>query len=102
MKAIWNDQVIAEASREDLIYIEQTWYFSPDSVKQELLRKSDTPYTCPWKGECQFFDVGKDDTWSSDSAFSYPEPKASAIDAVKKDFSNYVAFWRDVTVEEDK
>jgi uncharacterized protein (DUF427 family) len=100
MKAIWHDQVIAEADKDKLIYIEQNWYFPPDSVKQEYLRKSDTPYTCPWKGVCQYFDVGQDEQWSEDSAFSYPEPKPSAIDTVKKDFSNYVAFWKDVKVEE--
>lgn len=103
MQAIWNDQVIAEADKDDLIYIEQNWYFPPSSVKQEFLQKSPTPYTCPWKGVCQYFNVvdpadpGKS---SQDNAWSYPEPKPSAIDIVKKDFSNYVAFWRDVTVTE--
>ena len=100
MKALWNGQVIAEADKDDLIYIEQNWYFPPSSVKQEFLRKSDTPYTCPWKGECQYFDVGSDDQWSKDSAWSYPEPLPTAFDRVHKDFSNYVAFWRDVTVGE--
>ncbi|HEY5442244.1 MAG TPA: DUF427 domain-containing protein [Candidatus Saccharimonadales bacterium] len=100
MKAIWNDQVIAEADKDDLIYIEQNWYFPPGSVKQEYLRKSDTPYTCPWKGVCQYFDVGQGDKWSEDNAWSYPKPKDSAIDRVKKDFTDYVAFWRDVQVTE--
>ena len=100
MKAVWNDQVVAEADKADLIYIEQNWYFPPDSVKKDFLRNSNTPYTCPWKGECQYFDVGQGDTWSKDGAWTYPEPKPSAIDIVKKDFSNYVAFWRDVKVTE--
>lgn len=100
MKAVWNDQVIAEADKSDLIYIEQNWYFPPSSVKQDLLRKSDTPYTCPWKGVCQYFDVGEGDNWSGDSAFSYPSPLPGALDVVKKDFSNYVCFWRDVQVTE--
>jgi uncharacterized protein (DUF427 family) len=100
MKATWNDIVIAEADKDDLIYIERNWYFPPSSVKDDYLRKSPTPYTCPWKGACQYFDVGHDDIWSQDSAFSYPEPKPSAIETVKKDFSNYVAFWRDVQVTE--
>ena len=100
MKAVWNGTVIAEAERSELIYIEQNWYFPPSSVKQEFLRKSDTPYTCPWKGVCQYFDVGQDDTWSLDNAWSYPEPYPKAIEIVKKDFSNYVCFWRDVVVSE--
>ena len=100
MKAVWNGVTIAEAEKEELIYIEQNWYFPPASVKQEFLRKSDTPYTCPWKGDCQYFDVGEDDSWSKDSAWSYPEPKPGALDIVHKDFANYVTFWRDVTVSE--
>ncbi len=100
MKATWNNQTIAEADKEELIYIEGNWYFPPDKVKSEFLRKSDTPYTCPWKGVCQYFDVIEGDQAAKDCAWSYPEPKASAIDAVKKDFSNYVAFYREVTVGE--
>lgn len=100
MKAIWNGTVIAEARKDDLIYIEGNWYFPPESVKQDFLQKSDTPYTCPWKGVCQYFNVGQNDTWSKDSAWSYPEPLETAIHRVKKDFSNYVAFWQDVKVEE--
>lgn len=98
MKAIWNGQVVAEADRQDLIYIEQNWYFPPQSVRHEFLRPSPTPYTCPWKGVCQYFDVGQAEAWSKDCAWTYPNPKSSAIDIVKKDFSNYVAFWRDVQV----
>ncbi len=100
MQAIWNDKVVAEAPKESLIYIEGYWYFPPDNVKQAFLQTSDTPYTCPWKGDCQYFDVGVDGTWSKDSAFSYPSPKLSAIQTVKQDFSGYVAFWRDVSVVE--
>jgi uncharacterized protein (DUF427 family) len=100
MKALWNNKVIAESPREELIYIEGNWYFPPTSVQQQFLRKSLTPYTCPWKGVCQYFDVGEGDNWSKDSAWSYPEPKPSAIHTIKKDFSNYVAFWRGVQVSE--
>jgi uncharacterized protein (DUF427 family) len=100
MKAIWNQTVVAEAPKEDLIYIEGNWYFPPSSVKKDFLRESDTPYTCPWKGVCQYFDVGEGENWAKDVAWSYPTPMPSAIDTVKKDFSNYVAFWRDVQVTE--
>ena len=100
MKATVNGTVVAEAPKEDLIYIEQNWYFPPDSVKQEYLQKSDTPYTCPWKCDCQYFDITIDGEVYRDNAFSYPNPKPSAIDIVKKDFSNYVAFWRTAEVSE--
>ncbi len=100
MKAIWNDTVIAEAPREELIYIEGNWYFPPASVNQDYLTKSPTPYTCPWKGVCQYFNVGQGGDVSQDNAWSYPEPMPSAIQKVKHDFSNYIAFWRDVQVTE--
>lgn len=92
--------MVAEANKDDLIYIEQHWYFPPDKVKPVYLRKSDTPYNCPWKGDCQYFDIGEADNWSKDSAWSYPTPLQSAIEAVGKDFSNYIAFWRDVRITE--
>jgi uncharacterized protein (DUF427 family) len=100
MKAVWNGIVIAEAEKDDLIYIEKNWYFPPNSVKSDYLVKSDTPYTCPWKGVCQYFNVVSGDKISTDNAWSYPNPKPSSLDIVKKDYANYVAFWRDVSLEE--
>lgn len=100
MEAVWNGQTIAGAGRDKLIYIERNWYFPPESVNQDRLRRSGTPYTCPWKGECRYFDVGRSDEWGKDNAWTYPQPKKSAIRTVKKGFTGYVAFWRDVQVVE--
>ena len=100
MKAVLNGAVLAEAPKEDLISIEGNWYFPPSSVKMDLLEKAPTAYTCPWKGECQYFSVKDGDTVLQDRAFSYPTPHASAFDRVGKDFSNYVAFWKEVQVTE--
>ena len=98
MKAVVGDTVIAEADKDDLISIEGNWYFPPASVKQEFLSKSPTPYTCPWKGECQYFTVEVDGQKLQDRAWSYPTPYPTAFDRVGKDFSNYVAFWKEVEV----
>ena len=100
MKAVVGDTVIAEAPKEDLISIEGNWYFPPSSVKSELLEKSPTPYTCPWKGECQYFTVRLDGQRLQDRAWSYPQPYDSGIKRVGKDFSDYVAFWKEVRVTE--
>jgi uncharacterized protein (DUF427 family) len=101
MKALLGDTVIAEASKDDLISIEGNWYFPPSSVNSEYLVESATPYTCPWKGECQYFSV-KDpsagDSLLQDRAWSYPTPYPTGIERVGKDFSNYVAFWKEVKV----
>jgi len=98
MKAVLDGVVIAEAPEEELISIEGNWYFPPESVRSEYLTTSPTPYTCPWKGECQYFTAHVGGTDYRDTAWSYPEPYPTAFDRVGKDFSNYVAFWRAVEV----
>ncbi|MBP7858039.1 MAG: DUF427 domain-containing protein [Candidatus Saccharimonadales bacterium] len=98
MQAVWNGTVIAEADKNDLIYIEGNWYFPPTSVQHELLSESPTPYTCPWKGKCQYYTVTVDGQANADAAWSYPEPLPTAIERVHKDFSGYIAFWRGVEV----
>src|SRR5690349_4859499 len=61
MKVTLNDQVVAEADKNDLIYIEGNWYFPPSSANTELFAESPTPYTCPWKGVCQYWNVSVGD-----------------------------------------
>lgn len=100
MKAIWNGQVIAEAPKEDLIYIEQNWYFPPNSVNTELFQPSDTHTTCFWKGEASYYSVVVDGKTNIDAAWYYPVPKEGSIEKVKKDFTSYIAFWRGVEVIE--
>lgn len=98
MKAVLDGAVIAEADQAELISIEGNWYFPPSAVKDGVLTESPTPYTCPWKGACQYYIVQTGDRTSVDAAFAYPTPFASAIQRVGKDFSGYVAFWKDVQV----
>lgn len=98
MKAVVEDTVVAEAPKDELISIEGNWYFPPSSVKSELLTDSPTPYTCPWKGECQYFTVNVGGEHLQDRAWAYPHPYPAAFDRVGKDFSGYVAFWKEVKV----
>lgn len=100
MKATLNGTVIAEAPKEELLSIEGNWYFPPASVNDDYLVKSQTPYTCPWKGEAQYFNVKDGDTLLQDRAWSYPKPYQSAFDRIGKDISGYVAFWKEVKVSE--
>ncbi|MDO9063021.1 MAG: DUF427 domain-containing protein [Microbacterium sp.] len=92
MKASIDGTVIAEAPTEDLIKIEGNWYFPPTSVAEGTLTKSPTPYTCPWKGVCQYWNAALPDGEHKDAAWSYPEPYDGAAEKVGKDFANYVAF----------
>ncbi|TFC04632.1 DUF427 domain-containing protein [Cryobacterium mannosilyticum] len=98
MKAVLNGTVLAEAPQDDLVRIEGNWYFPPASVNEDLLVKSPTQYTCSWKGECQYFSVKNDDALLQDRAFSYPTPYPASFERVGQDYSNYVAFWKEVTV----
>ncbi len=98
MQAVVNGTVIAEAPQADLVKIEGNWYFPPAAVNSDLLVKSPTQYTCSWKGECQYFSVKDGDSLLEDLAFSYPTPYPASFDRVGQDFSNYVAFARNVTV----
>lgn len=98
MKAIWNNEIIAEAAPEDLIKIEGNWYFPPKTLNWEFFSESDHHTTCPWKGEASYYDVTVNGRVNDFGAWYYPEPKADAITRVKKDFSNYVAFWNGIEV----
>lgn len=97
-KALWNGTIIAEADKKDLIHIEGNWYFPPSSVKQELLMPSDHHTTCFWKGEASYYDVIVNGETNKDAAWYYPSPMEGSVERVKKDFSNYVAFWHGVEV----
>lgn len=91
-KAIWKDKVIAESDKCEVV--EENYYFPPDSVKLEYLKKSDTHSTCPWKGEASYYNVEVDGEVNEDAAWYYPEPKDAA-----KNIKGYVAFWKGVEIE---
>ncbi|MDB5185425.1 MAG: hypothetical protein JWN38_1233 [Candidatus Saccharibacteria bacterium] len=100
MKATWNGQVLAEADKDDLIYIEGNWYFPPSALKHELIAPSNTHTICPWKGEASYYDAVVDGQTNKDAIWYYPEPKAGSVERVKKDFKDFVAFWHGVEVTE--
>jgi uncharacterized protein (DUF427 family) len=97
LKAIWNGEVIAES--QDTIAIEGNQYFPPDSVHREFFVPSITPYFCHWKGECTYFTLMVDGIENKDAAWTYEKPLPGAAEKVGKDFANYVAFWRGVTIK---
>jgi uncharacterized protein (DUF427 family) len=98
MRATIDGTVLAEAAEADLIKIEGNWYFPPSSVTEGALAQSPTPYTCPWKGACQYFDVVTPTGTHADGAWSYPVLKPTAVERVGRDFAGYVAFSPGVTV----
>ncbi len=93
MKAIWNNQVIAES--DNTIVVESFCYFPPDSVHYEFLEKSDKHTTCFWKGEASYYTINVGGKINLDAAWFYPETKEKA-----KYLEKYVAFWRGVEITE--
>jgi uncharacterized protein (DUF427 family) len=97
-KATWNGIVLAESN--DTINIEGNPYFPPESVNMEYFRKSDYHTTCPWKGLASYYDIVVDGKVNENAAWYYAEPKEGSPEKVGRDFSNYVAFWNGVKVED--
>lgn len=93
MKAIWNDTVIAESDKTEVV--EGNHYFPPKSIKKEHFKKSESHTTCPWKGLAHYYHVEVDGETNKDAAWFYPEPKDAA-----KNIKNHVAFWNGVKVTE--
>lgn len=93
MKVLFNNTLIAEAPKEDLIKIEGNWYFPPDSVVDTYFSPTDHHTTCFWKGEASYYTVCVADQEFENGAWYYPEPMDGAVRRVGKDFSNYVAFY---------
>ena len=89
MKAIWNNQVIAES--DDIINVEGNSYFPIESVNRSFLKESDTETDCHWKGTASYYSLQVDETINQDAAWYYSEPRPLA-DGIK----GRVAFWKGV------
>lgn len=92
MKAIWNNQIIAES--DDIINVEGNSYFPLEAVKKEFLIDSETETVCPWKGTASYYDLKVDGELNKDAAWYYAEPKPGA-----NEIKGRVAFWKGVQVE---
>ena len=92
MKAIWNDQIIAES--DDTVVVEGNHYFPAGSIKKEFFEPSTTTSTCPWKGEASYYSLNVKGERNEDAAWYYPQPKDAAAE-----IKDHVAFWKGVVVE---
>ncbi len=91
MKAVWNDHIIADSN--STIKVEGNPYFPADSVKKELLKESDTQYTCPWKGEATYYHLEVNGEKQKDAAWAYHNPKEAAAN-----IAGHIAFEKAVDV----
>jgi uncharacterized protein (DUF427 family) len=100
MKAIWNNEVIAES--DQTVQIEGNHYFPEDSIKKEFFEDSGTKTHCDWngstklttRGEASYFSLNVDGQNNKDAAWYYPDLKSMAA-GIKE----HVAFWKGVKVE---
>ncbi len=93
MKAIWNNEIIAESN--ETIVIENNHYFPPSQIKKEYFSESNTHTVCPWKGTASYYNINVNGEVNKDAAWYYPETKDAA-----KEIKNHVAFWKGVKVIE--
>lgn len=93
MKALWNNQVIAES--DDTVEVEGNHYFPRDSVKDDYLAESDHTSVCGWKGTANYYSLEVDGQTNENAVWYYAEPKDAA-----KEIAGRVAFWKGVEVVE--
>ena len=94
MKAIWNDQVIAES--DDIINVEGNAYFPEGSVKREFLKESATQTVCHWKGTASYYTLDVAGQTNEDAAWYYPSPRPLAEGIERR-----IAFWKGVNIVKD-
>ena len=93
MKAIWNNEVIADSN--ETIVVEGNDYFPPSSVNEDFLKPSDTVYECPWKGTANYYHLVVAGAEYPDAAWSYANPKDAA-----KEIAGHIAFENGVQIVE--
>ncbi len=93
MKAIWNNQVIAES--DETIVVERNHYFPANALKREFFKPSNTHTNCPWKGQASYYTLEVDGKTNTDAAWYYANTKDGA-----NNIKGYVAFWKGVEVTE--
>ena len=91
MKAIWNNQIIAES--DDTVNIEGNQYFPESSIKKEFLKESSTTSLCPWKGTANYYTLEVDGKENADAVWYYATPSLLA-----KSIKGRVAFWKGVEI----
>lgn len=97
MKAVWNNTVIAEAAEQDVIKLEDSWYFPPESIVRDYIKPNYQTANSNY-GMISYYDIKVGDSINSGAAWFFHEPSDTAIASVGKDFTDYVAFWRGVEI----
>lgn len=93
MKAIWNNQLIAES--DETVVVENNHYFPEESIRKEYFKNSNTHTTCPWKGVASYYHLEVDGKENRDAAWYYPE-----VSELARAIKGRIAFWKGVEIVE--
>jgi uncharacterized protein (DUF427 family) len=93
MRAIWNDQVVAES--KDTVVVEGNHYFPPEAMAAKYFEPSNHSSICAWKGTASYYSLVVNGKRNENAAWYYTEPKPAA-----KEIRGRVAFWKGVEVRE--
>lgn len=91
-RAVFNGATIAQGG--EVVLLEGSVYFPPDSVRAEFLTSTRRKSLCFWKGVASYFSVVVDGTADRDAAWTYRHPSPLA-----RRIKDHVAFWHGVRVE---
>jgi len=92
MKAIWNNQVIANS--DNTVVVEGNHYFPADSLDMAFFQQSPKTTVCSWKGTASYYDILVDGQSNPGAAWYYADPKTAA-----SNITGYLAFWKGVVVK---
>lgn len=93
MKAIWNNEVLADSSQT--IVVEGNHYFPSSSLNMQFFKQSEKHTVCSWKGTASYYNLEVNGQSNPDAAWFYPEPKSAA-----NNIAGCIAFWRGVEVRD--
>jgi uncharacterized protein (DUF427 family) len=91
MKAIWNNETIAES--DDIVTVEGNAYFPAEALRADVIRPSDHTSVCGWKGTARYYSLAVGGETNPNAVWYYPEPKEAAAN-----IRGRVAFWKGVKV----
>lgn len=93
MKAIWNEEVIAESDSTKIV--ENNHYFPMDDIHSDYFEESEKESRCPWKGKASYLHIKVDGEMNKNAAWYYPQTSYAA-----RPIENHVAFWNGVKIVE--
>lgn len=93
MKAIWNDEVIAESN--ETVVVEGNHYVPAGSVTEEYLQPSNTTYECSLKGTANYYALSVAGAENPDAAWYSAKPTDAP-----QEIAGHIAFGNRIQIVE--